>query len=87
MKVPRMRSEEFLVSVLHRVRESKGLGEAPLILPISDLRRDLGLDSLDLAELAVRVQDHYGVDVFAAGVIRTWGELIQRVEEHRGRES
>jgi len=65
-----------------KIRESRGLTALPDFAPTADLRRDLGLDSLDLAELTVRIQDRYGVDVFAAGVVRTWGELVQRVQHH-----
>jgi acyl carrier protein len=79
-------SSDVLVLVNH-VRGGRGL--APLSLPVAgaDLRGDLQLDSLDLAELTVRIQDKFGVDVFAAGVVRTWGELLQRVEAYVARTS
>jgi acyl carrier protein len=78
-----------LVRLTERVRAARGLPPVPTFLPMADLRRDLGLDSLDLAELTVRIQHRYEVDVFASGVVRTWGELVQRVQEHvaRGRKS
>ncbi len=41
--------------------------------------QDLGLDSLALAELTVRVEQHFGVDVFADGVISTVQELKERI--------
>lgn len=41
--------------------------------------QELGLDSLALAELTVRVEQHFGVDVFADGIISTLAELKQRI--------
>ena len=78
-------ADEFpaaLKQLTEKIRAARGLTPLPDFAPTADLRRDLGLDSLDLAELTVRIQDHYGVDVFAAGVVRTWGELVQRVQHH-----
>jgi acyl carrier protein len=85
-------ADEFpaaLKQLTEKIRAVRGLTPLPDLAPTADLRRDLGLDSLDLAELTVRIQDRYGVDVFAAGVVRTWGELVQRLEEHvaRGHQS
>lgn len=84
MRVPTNLPSALLALVNH-VRS--GRGRAPLPVPVADadLRRDLQLDSLDLAELTVRIQDEFGVDVFAAGVVRTWGELLQRVEAYVAR--
>lgn len=51
--------------------------------PRSSLRNDLGFDSLDLAELTVRIQDLWGVDVFEDGVVDTLAELEERVRSLR----
>jgi acyl carrier protein len=45
------------------------------------LREDLGLDSLDLAELTVRLEAVSGVDIFAKGVVRTLGEVEARLAD------
>lgn len=39
------------------------------------LREDIGFDSLDLAELTVRIEEAFEVDVFANGLVRTVGEI------------
>lgn len=39
------------------------------------LRQEIALDSLDLAELTVRIEDKFGVDIFADGVVFTVGEV------------
>ena len=41
--------------------------------------QEIGLDSLALAELTVRVEQEWGVDVFADGVISGIGELKERI--------
>lgn len=42
--------------------------------------RDLGLDSLDLAVLTVKIESEYGVDVFADGVVATVGEIAKKID-------
>lgn len=46
-----------------------------------DIRKDLGLDSLDLAELTVRIEDATGIDVFADGLVFTLGEIYFKLEK------
>ncbi len=41
----------------------------------TDLRNDLGFDSLDLAELTVRIEKEFGIDVFTDGIVTTIGEI------------
>ena len=40
-----------------------------------NLRDDLGLDSLDLAELTVKIEDEYNVDIFENGFVNTIGDI------------
>jgi acyl carrier protein len=85
MDYPDSKSSEVrgeMVNLVNKIIVHKGLHARIVIDLGSDLRRDLQLDSLDLAELTVRIQDRFGVDVFAAGVVRTWGEVLHRVDAH-----
>jgi acyl carrier protein len=43
------------------------------------LREDLGFDSLDLAELTVRIEDEYNIDVFEDGIVDKVGEIIDKL--------
>lgn len=45
------------------------------------LTNDLGLDSLDLAEMTVRLEDKYGVDVFEDDVIDEVGEVLHKLDQ------
>ena len=75
-------ADDLLRQIANRVRRHKGVGEFERFAPETRLREDLGFDSLDLAEFTVRIEEKCGLDVFAAGVVYTWGELCQRVSEH-----
>jgi acyl carrier protein len=70
-----------LLSVINEVRINKG--HPPLDALGSSLRwrEDIGFDSLDLAELTVRIEEKFGVDVFADGVVTTVGEVGQKIEK------
>lgn len=68
-----------LLSIINQVRENKGqlpVGELP---PDSRLREDIGFKSLDLAEFTVRIEEKFGVDVFADGLVNTVGEIQDRI--------
>lgn len=41
---------------------------------------DLGLDSLDLAVLTVKIEAMTGIDVFAKGIVTTVGEISDRLD-------
>lgn len=70
-----------LLAVINEVRANKG--HLPLEALVSSLRwrEDIGFDSLDLAELTVRIEEKFGVDVFADGVVATVGEVVQKIEK------
>lgn len=71
--------EKELLALAERVHRHKGLGRLESVNAGSRLREDMGFTSLDLAELTVRIEERFGVDVFAEGVVYTWGEMCERV--------
>lgn len=48
--------------------------------PEDRLQEDLGFDSLELAELTVRLEAETGIDVFQDGVVRTVGEILAKLD-------
>lgn len=44
-----------------------------------DLRNDIGFDSLDLAELTVRIEAFYNIDIFEKGLINTIQEIVNQL--------
>ena len=61
------------------VLENSSLSTDVVITPETKLREDLNLDSIALAELAVRIEEKYDVDVFEDGLVFTVEEIIQKI--------
>ena len=76
-----MSNLSHITSLLNTLRENKGLEPVVAITSATHLRTELGLDSLDLAELTVRLEKETGVDVFAEGIVGTVGEVLERLGE------
>ena len=71
---------EKLIGVINHILIKKG---QKIISDLNNnklLRDDLGFDSLDLAELTVRVEDEFGVDIFKNGIIRTTDEILEQLK-------
>jgi len=68
---------EKLEVIINTVLENRGKEKIENIQLESNLRNDLGLDSLDLAELTVRVEVEYDIDIFENGVVTTVGEIVK----------
>lgn len=70
-----------LLEIINQVRANKGRAPLSQISPQQRLREDCELDSLDMAELTVRLEDASGVDVFAEGIVRTVGEIQAKLPQ------
>ncbi len=68
-----------LMAIINQVLANKQRPPVSALKSGDRLREDLGLDSLDLAELTVRVEEAFEVDVFADGVVRTVGEIEDKL--------
>ena len=47
----------------------------------TNLRDDIGLDSLDLAELTVLIEAEFDIDIFENGIIITVGEILEKLRD------
>ena len=70
---------EKLLEIINQVRENKGLSPLLEIKPEDNLRKDIGFASFDLAELTVRIEAEYDIDIFEDGVVSTVGEIMQKL--------
>lgn len=71
---------DLLKKVINEIKESKN---EKLIVSLEDemtLRDDLGLNSLDLAELTVKIEDETGVDIFEDGLVNKVVEILKKLE-------
>lgn len=72
---------ESLTNVVNDILEKKEESRSVERLPDDrSLTEDLGLDSLDLAEMTVRLEDRHGVDVFEDDVVDEVGEVLEKLE-------
>lgn len=67
--------ENKLLTIINQVLTNAGKPAAAHIEQQTSLRNDLGFDSFHLAELTVRIEDAYGIDVFENGIVNTIGEI------------
>ena len=45
------------------------------------LREDLSLTSFDLAELTVKIEDEFDIDIFEDGLVSTIGEIYAKLSK------
>ena len=69
-----------LLEIINKIRLNKGLEKLPCAADAMLLRKDFGLDSFDLAELTVNIEVSFGSDVFADGLVETFGELKAKLK-------
>jgi acyl carrier protein len=67
-------SESKVIDALKAVFANKG-AEPPALTPDTPLDGTLGLESLDLAELVVRLEQAFGTDPFAEGNVPQVGNV------------
>ena len=68
-----------LSSIINTVLVNRGKSQSTAITGATLFRDDLGFDSLDLAELTVRVEAEYDIDIFADNIVNTVGEVLQKI--------
>ena len=71
---------EKLLSIINTVLENRGKNTVKFISEESSLKSDIGFDSLDLAELTVRIEAEYDIDIFGEGVVSTIVEIMEKLK-------
>ncbi len=71
--------DEKLLAIINTVQKNRGRSAVNTLQSGHDLRKDYGFDSLDLAELTVRVEAEFDVDIFADGLVSTIAEIQQKL--------
>ena len=70
---------ERIKTTINTILKNRGKKEIDSIDENTNLRDDIGFDSLDLAELTVRIEAEYDVDIFENGIVNTVGEILQKI--------
>lgn len=74
--------EKKILQIINKVLENKSQKKIESIDAETNLRDDIGLDSLDLAELTVLIEAEFDIDIFESGVIITVGEIFQKLKDN-----
>jgi acyl carrier protein len=67
--------ENKILEIINKIRINNQLDQLSQINETDDLRNDIGLNSFDLAELTVCIEDEFNVDVFENGLVSTIGDI------------
>jgi len=65
---------------MNEMLEESGMAQLNELQPALHLRDDLNMDSFMLAELTVKVEQEFGIDIFEEGLVQTVGEVLQRLK-------
>lgn len=75
------RMEEKVLDIINYIRISKGLSKLESIAENDQLRDEIEFTSFDLAELTVRIEDEFDVDIFENGLVSTVGEIFEKLRK------
>lgn len=70
-----------IIEIINTILANKGIALKSTITNTSLLREDIGFDSFDLAELTVRIEDEFDVDIFKDGIVNTVEEIFQKLQK------
>ncbi len=73
--------ENKVITIINEIRVAKSMAPITSISKDMKLREDLGFTSFDLAELTVKIEDEYDVDIFEDGLVNTVGEIFAKLEK------
>lgn len=73
--------ETKVLEIINDIRVSKSMNVVEILNKTDNLRNDLGLTSFDLAELTVRIEDEFDIDIFEDGLVNTVGEIYEKLQK------
>jgi len=72
--------EKKVLEIINYIRKSKDLPALAEIHPTDKLREQIQFSSFDLAELTVRIEDEFGIDIFEDGLVASIGEIYEKLK-------
>lgn len=72
--------KEKVLAIINEIRENKGLNKLDNINETDSLRNQLDFSSFDLAELTVKIEDEFDIDIFEDGLVNTVGEIYSKLK-------
>ena len=71
--------EQKVLSIIIEIRKAKNLAILEKLNVEDNLRNNLEFTSFDLAELTVKIEDEFDVDIFEDGLVNTIGEIYAKL--------
>jgi len=71
--------ETRLLSIINSIKKNKFEDEILELKPEQQLREDLNFDSFDLAELTVKIEEEFGIDIFETGLVNSVHEIYAKL--------
>ena len=71
--------EEKILEIMNTILGNRTKKQLTALSPELHLRNDIGFDSLDLAELTVRIEAEYDSDIFEDGIVNTVSEILDKL--------
>lgn len=68
-----------VIDIINSIRNAKGLPSKLDVNASTSLREDLEFTSFDLAELTVKIEDEFDIDIFEDGLVSTVGEIFEKL--------
>lgn len=72
--------ETKVIEIINSIRRAKGLPAVENVASSTLLRDDLEFSSFDLAELTVKIEDVFDIDIFEDGLVTTVGEIFKKLK-------
>jgi len=72
--------QEKLLAIINSIKKNKFEEPVLEITPEQTLRENLNFDSFDLAELTVKIEEEFGIDIFADGIVNTINEIYTKLQ-------
>jgi acyl carrier protein len=73
--------EEKVLEIINYIRSSKQLLPLTVLNSDDNLRDQIEFTSFDLAELTVRIEDEFDIDIFEDGLVITIGEIYEKLRK------
>ncbi len=73
--------KEKILAIINSIRSSKGMDSIISLENTMKLREDLNFTSFDLAELTVKIEDEFDIDIFEDGLVSTVGEIFEKLQK------
>ena len=77
--VKKIQMNEKLLKIINSIKKNKQDKPVESLTEEMRLREDLNLDSFDLAELTVKIEDEFDIDIFEDGLVLTVGEILNKL--------